>query len=100
MSVEELLPGTSAEGVGFLSVDRERVRRMLRSLIVDDLVPLEDEELLDDSSLVDDVLDSLGIAEVAVFIEEQIGRPLREDEETRATFATVSSVVDFILRNR
>lgn len=78
----------------------ESVRKALRYLIVNELVPLDENELDDDASLVDDILDSLGLAEVAVFIEEQIGRPLREDEETRATFATVNSVVDFILRNR
>jgi len=63
------------------------------------LVPLDDDELDNDSSLVDDILDSLGIAEVAVFIEERIGRELRPDEEARSTFASVDAVVDFILAN-
>ncbi|SEB84082.1 hypothetical protein SAMN04489806_1917 [Paramicrobacterium humi] len=72
----------------------------LRSLIMSELVPLEDDELTNETPLVDNVLDSLGIAEVATFIEDQIGRPLEPDEETRATFASVNSIVDFINANR
>ena len=78
----------------------DQVRRELRDLITFQLVPIEDHELSDDAQLVDDVLDSLGIAELAVFIEDEIGRPLDESEETRATFATINSVVEFIVKNR
>ena len=80
--------------------DAEEVRRELRELILEQLVPLEEDELSNDTQLVDDVLDSLGIAELAVFIEDEIGRPLDESEETRATFATINSVVEFIVKNR
>jgi acyl carrier protein len=78
----------------------EAIRRELRDLIIDELVPLEEDELSDDSQLVDDVLDSLGIAELAIFIEDRIGRPLTELEDTRTTFASVNSVVEFIAKNR
>ena len=78
----------------------DEIRRELRDLIITELVPLEEDELSDDAQLVDDVLDSLGIAELAVFIEDEIGRPLDESEETRATFATINSVVEFIVKNR
>jgi acyl carrier protein len=76
------------------------IRRDLRDLIIFQLVPLEEDELSDDAQLVDDVLDSLGISELAIFIEDRIGRPLDESEETRATFATINAVVEFIVRNR
>lgn len=76
------------------------IRRELRDLIVYQLVPLDEDELSDDAPLVDDVLDSLGISELAVFIEDEIGRPLAESEETRATFASINSIVSFILANR
>lgn len=76
------------------------VQQGLRALIILQLVPLEEEELSDDAQLVDDILDSLGIAELAVFIEDEIGRPLDESEETRSTFATINSIVDFIVTNR
>jgi len=78
----------------------DEIRRELRDLIIFQLVPLEEDELSDESQLVDDVLDSLGISELAVFIEDRIGRPLTEEEETRATFATINSIVEFILKNR
>ncbi|GAA0335768.1 acyl carrier protein [Micropruina glycogenica] len=80
--------------------DRTALIQELRDLILDRLVPLDDDELINDAPLVDEVLDSLGIAEVAVFIEDEIGRPLDPDEEVRATFASVDAVVDFILANR
>jgi acyl carrier protein len=79
--------------------DRDTLTRELRGLILESLVPLDDDELGNDSPLVDEILDSLGIAEMAVFIEDRIGRPLRPEEEVRATFASVNAVVDFILIN-
>lgn len=80
--------------------DRSALVQDLRDLILERLVPLDDDELVNDAPLVDEILDSLGIAEVAVFIEDEIGRPLEPDEEVRATFASVDAVVDFILANR
>jgi len=78
----------------------EQVKRDLRDLIIFQLVPLEEHELKDDANLVDNVLDSLGISELAIFIEDAIGRPLTESEETRATFASINTAVDFIVKNR
>ena len=78
----------------------DEIRRGLRDLIIFQLVPLEEDELSNDAQLVDDVLDSLGIAELAIFIEDEIGRPLEESEETRSTFATINSIVEFIVKNR
>lgn len=80
--------------------DRQALAQELRDLILDRLVPLEDDEFSNDAPLVDEVLDSLGIAEVAVFIEDEIGRPLEPDEEIRATFASVDAVVGFIVAHR
>lgn len=79
---------------------REELIQELRDLILGRLVPLDDDELVNDAPLVDEVLDSLGIAEVAVFIEDEVGRPLEPDEEVRATFASVDAVVDFVLTHR
>jgi acyl carrier protein len=78
----------------------DEIRRELRELIITELVPLEEDELTDQAQLVDDVLDSLGISELAIFIEDEIGRPLEESEETRATFSSIDSIVEFITRNR
>lgn len=83
-----------------MASDAADVTRRLRELILERLVPLEEDELVNDAPLIGEVLDSLGIAEVAVFIEEEIGRPLEPSEEVRATFATVDAVVDFIIKNR
>lgn len=80
-----------------MSGDATAVKGRLRELILERLVPLDEDELTDDAPLVDDILDSLGIAEVAVFIEEEIGRPLTAAEEVRSTFASVDTVVDFIV---
>lgn len=74
----------------------EELTAELRELILGSLVPLEEDELLNDGPLIDAILDSLGIAEIAVFIEDEIGRPLEPVEETRATFASIDAVVAFI----
>jgi acyl carrier protein len=87
-----------AEGFGAVT-DKDDLTRELRALILDSLVPLDEDELDNGSPLVDEILDSLGIAEVAVFIEEHIRRDLKPDEETRSTFASINTVVDFILAN-
>jgi len=97
--------GPSWEGISVTVTDEimksaDEIRRGLRDLIIFQLVPLEEHELSDDAPLVDDVLDSLGISEIAIFIEDEIGRPLHESEETRATFATIDSIVEFIVKNR
>lgn len=84
-------------GDAMASASRGDLVHELRTLITRDLVPLEDDELLNDAPLIDEILDSLGIAEIAVFIEDHIGRPLEPEEETRATFASIDAVVDFIL---
>lgn len=80
--------------------DRDVLTAEIRSLILETLVPLDDDELRNDAPLVEEILDSLGIAEIAVRIEEHLGRPLKPEEETRATFASIDSVVDFILAHR
>lgn len=80
-----------------LETRREELVQELRGLILSDLAPLDEAELDNDSPLVDDILDSLGIAELAVFIEERIGRALEPHEEVRATFASIDAIVDFIL---
>jgi acyl carrier protein len=97
--------GKSWEGFSVRTADEivkgaDDIRRELRDLIILQLAPLEEDELSDDAQLVDDVLDSLGISELAIFIEDKIGRPLGELEETRATFASINSIVEFILKNR
>jgi acyl carrier protein len=92
--------GETAKAAGETAKTSDEIRRELRDLIIDQLVPLEEDELTDDAQLVDDVLDSLGIAELAIFIEDRIGRPLTESEDTRTTFTSVNSVVEFIVKNR
>lgn len=76
---------------------RDELVSEIREAILRDLVPLDDDELHNDTPLVDEVLDSLGIAELAVLIEDNIGRSLRAEEETRSTFASVNAIADFIL---
>ena len=72
----------------------DEICRELRDLILEQLVPLEEDELSNDTQLVDDVLDSLGIAELAIFIEDRIGRPLDESEETQTSSGRPLRVVE------
>jgi len=96
----EVREDTSVSSATEIVKEADQVRRELRDLITTQLVPLEEDELGDDVQLVDDVLDSLGIAELAIFIEDEIGRSLTESEDTRSTFASIHSIVEFIVKNR
>ena len=91
---------TAAASARAAATERDELTAELRSLILETLVPLDDDELANDAPLVDEILDSLGIAEIAVRIEEHLGRPLAPEEETRATFGSIDAVVDFILTHR
>ena len=95
-----LREGNSVTVTNEIMKSADEIRRALRDLIIFQLVPLEEHELADDAALVDDLLDSLGISEIAIFIEDEIGRTLHESEETRTTFATINSIVEFIVKNR
>ncbi|HWC49501.1 MAG TPA: hypothetical protein VG448_11515 [Solirubrobacterales bacterium] len=57
--------------------------------------PIDEADLRDNTSLLD-IIDSLGVAEIFLFVEEHLGRELREDEMNRETFDTIASIAGLI----
>jgi acyl carrier protein len=62
-----------------------------------DYVP-EDElaTLKPTDDIIGNLLDSLALAELMSFVEEEIGRPLRPTEQTRAVFHSIGAIVQFV----
>ena len=67
----------------------------LRQLVLE-TSSIEAEELSADTQLLEGVVDSLGVAELFQFAEEEIGRPLRDEEMTRAIFGTIGAIAAFV----
>lgn len=70
--------------------------RAIRALIAG-IGLLDEDELLDDVSLLDQgALDSTGLVELQLLIEEHIGRELGADELDSTTLLTVNGVVEWL----
>lgn len=81
-------------------LDREQIKGMLIDFICRQfLVDAEDIEI--DKSLVDTgIIDSMGLIEIASFIQQNFNFIVREDMMNRKNFGSVTLIVDFIERNR
>ncbi len=63
------------------------------------LVDLEDIEL--DKSLIDTgIIDSMGLIEIASFIEQNFNFKVKEEQMNRQNFGSVLLIVDFIDKNK
>jgi acyl carrier protein len=56
---------------------------------------VDEADLRDNTSLLD-IVDSLGVAEIFLFVEEHLHRPLQEHEMNRETFNTIASIAGLI----
>jgi acyl carrier protein len=70
----------------------------LRHLIAE-IGLLDESELRDDVSLLDQgVLDSMGLVELQLCIEEELGRELGPDDLDASTFLTINGLADWLNR--
>jgi acyl carrier protein len=76
-------------------VQQPSLEQRLRQVVLGSSA-IEDEELNSDSRLLEGIVDSLGVAELFQLVEEEIGRPLRDDEMTRDVFGTISMIAGFV----
>jgi len=56
---------------------------------------IDEADLCDNTSLLD-IVDSLGVAEIFLFVEEHLHRRLQEHEMNRETFDTIASIAGLI----
>ena len=77
-------------------------RDTLRKFILEDYLFTDDQDALqDDTSFLDEgILDSMGILEIIVFLEEEFGVAVANDEMIPANLDSVANLLAFIERKR
>lgn len=82
------------------TITKEQIKELLLEFICRQfLVDLEDIEV--DKSLIDTgIIDSMGLIEIASFIEQNFNLKVKEDQMNRQNFGSVLLIVDFIDRNK
>jgi len=78
-------------------MEREEIFDKVKAVVVDQL-NVEDEEVIDDASFVDDLgADSLGIVELVMALEEEFGVSI--PDEDAESIKTVGDAVSYIQTN-
>jgi acyl carrier protein len=78
-------------------MDREEILDKVKAVVVDQL-NVEDEEVVDDASFIDDLgADSLGIVELVMALEEEFGVSI--PDEDAESIKTVGDAVSYIQAN-
>jgi acyl carrier protein len=77
-------------------------RDMLRKFILEDYLFTDDQDALrDDMSFLEEgILDSMGILEIIVFLEEEFGVAVANDEMIPANLDSIANLLGFIERKR
>ncbi|MGZ8915532.1 MAG: acyl carrier protein [Methylobacter sp.] len=78
------------------------MKKIIRQYILENLLFTEDESALqdDDSFLAGGIIDSTGVLEIILFIEETFGINVNDDEMLPANFDSVDKLVAFVKRNQ
>ena len=78
-------------------MEREEIFDKVKAVVVDQL-NVEDEEVIDDASFIDDLgADSLGIVELVMALEEEFGVSI--PDEDAESIKTVGDAVSYIQNN-
>lgn len=77
-------------------------RDTLRKFILEDYLFTDDQDALqDDTSFLDEgILDSMGILEIIVFLEEEFGVAVANDEMIPANLDSIANLLAFVERKR
>jgi acyl carrier protein len=80
----------------------EELHGRVRNFILENFLFTDDVTRLafDDSLLDRGIIDSTGMLEIIMFIEEQLGVPVADREMVRENFDSVSNIVRFVERKR
>jgi len=83
------------------SEDALRVAATIREFVLARFPAVRALTLSDEESLLDaQVIDSLGVLDVVVFLEDAFGIHVADDELNAANFDSVGALVRFVLRKR
>lgn len=83
-----------------MTASREQIRAKLRAYMLENFLFTENDAELDDgtSFLEAGILDSTGIMEVMLFVEEEFALTVADDEMVPSNLDSVSQLVEFIQR--
>ncbi|MEP7311538.1 MAG: acyl carrier protein [Pseudomonadota bacterium] len=75
-------------------------RRKIKSFILQNFLFTDDDAAVSDSDslIARGVIDSTGILELILFLEESIGIKVQEDEMVPSNFDSIDSIVSFVAR--
>ena len=82
-------------------MSEEAMRARVRAFIVERFPAVAARRLTDDDSLLDaGVIDSLGVLDLATFIERELGVQLADDELTAENFESIAALSRFLAAKR
>ncbi len=78
------------------------IRRTIHRYILENFLFTDDDEALDDeaSFLEEGIVDSTGILELVMFVEETFGITVEDEELLPENFDSVAQLADYVLRKR
>ena len=74
------------------------IEREIRSFLVDTFLFGRSEQLRNDDALMDTVIDSHGVVELVVFLQERFGITVEDEEVTNDNLDSVNKAVAYITR--
>jgi len=74
------------------------IEREIRSFLVDTFLFGRDQELRDDAPLMDKVIDSHGVVELVVFLQEKFAIRVEDEEVTTDNLDSVNKAVAYVAR--
>jgi acyl carrier protein len=74
------------------------IEREIRSFLVDTFLFGRNEELRDDAPLIDKVIDSHGVVELVVFLQERFVIRVEDEEVTTDNLDSVNKAVAYVTR--
>ena len=75
--------------------NRTDVERRIRAFITDELL-FEDVDIADDTPLLDDLVDSVGLMELVAFIEQEFELTVDQGEIDRRNFESVGAIASWV----
>jgi acyl carrier protein len=79
-----------------MEMQTTEIEQEIRSFLIDKFLFGRSEGLTDDVPLLGNVIDSQGVIELIVFVQDRFGIEVGDEEVTTDNFASVKSVVTFI----
>jgi acyl carrier protein len=81
-----------------LTMQKTDIEREIRAFLVDTFLFGRSDQLHDDAPLMDKVIDSQGVVELVVFLQERFAITVEDDEVTTENLDSVNKAVAYVVR--